>query len=321
MTFGILGLGSIGTRHATTLKSLGIEVIAFDPSEQRRQWAGANNIKTTFSREEVLEKANAVIIASPNGFHFQDLQEAVAADCHVFVEKPLAHVAGGVKEILDDATVKGLSVFAGLNLRFDPVVIAAKSLLEEGTLGQPLWAIFQSSHYLPDWRPSHDYSQGYTADKSTGGVLFDIIHEFDLANHLLGPAETLLATARNTGMIDIPSEDCADVVLDHASGVRSALHLDYVTRPTRRRGEIGGRKGILKLDLVAREITLTAPDATAAHHQSFATIDPKECYVSEMTAFVDCINNNTPPPCDGFEALSVLEQVIAARQMCGLPTQ
>lgn len=320
MTYGILGLGSIGTRHATTLKSLGVDVIGFDPSNQTRQQAESAGIKTTPSREEIFEQSRAVIIASPNGFHFQDMQDAITADCHMFVEKPLAHVIDGVTEILDAAAAAGLKIFAGLNLRFDPTVIAAKSLLEEGALGQPLWAIFQSSHYLPDWRPSQDYRQGYTADEATGGVLFDIIHEFDLANHLLGPAETLVAAARKTGMIDIPSEDCADVVLRHASGVHSSLHLDYVTRPTRRSAEIGGSQGILNIDLVAREVTLTGIDGTQINHQNFASIISGENYIKEMTAFIECIDLNSAPPCDGYEALAVLEQVIAARKMCALPT-
>ena len=261
MIFGILGLGSIGSRHATTLTSLGADVIGFDPSDQSRQQTESAGIKTTPSREEIFEQSDAVVIASPSGFHFQDMKDAIAANCHLFVEKPLAHTIDGVKEMLDDAAAKGLKVFAGLNLRFDPAVIAAKSLLEEGAFGQLLWAMFQSSHYLPNWRPNQDCAQGYAADPVTGGVLFDIIHEFDLANHLLGPAETIAAAARNTGMIDIPSEDCADVILRHASGVHSSLHLDYVTRPTRRGAEIGGDKGILSLDLVAREITLTASGA------------------------------------------------------------
>jgi predicted dehydrogenase len=320
MIYGILGLGSIGARHGTTLKSLDAAVIAYDPSAQRRQQAEAEGIRTTPSREDVLKQSDAVIIASPNAFHLQDMRDALAAGCHMFVEKPLAHTTDGVKEMLDQATTKGLTVFAGLNLRFDPAVMAAKSLLEEGALGKPLWAVFLSSHYLPDWRPSQDYRQGYAADPATGGVLFDIIHEFDLANHLLGPAGTIAAAARNTGTIDIPSEDCADVILRHDSGVQSSLHLDYVTRPTRREVKIGGDKGILSINLVARKVALTTTDGTQIQRQSFEATDFSECYVKEMIAFIDCIDGKSAPPCDGYGALAVLEQVVSARRLCGLQT-
>lgn len=319
MIFGVLGLGSIGARHAGNLLSLGVDVIAFDPSEDARGQAQSNGVPVTDSREDMLGKSQAVIIASPNGIHLQDLTDAVDAKCHVFVEKPLAHVIDGVKDVLDDAAAAGLTVFAGLNLRFHPAVKAAKDLLDEGALGTPLWAVFQSSHYLPDWRPNQDYRQGYAADPKTGGVVFDIIHEFDLANHLLGPAETLFATARNTGMIKIPSDDCADIVLGHQTGVRSALHLDYVTRPTRRAVEIGGDKGILRLDLVASTVTLTGHGGAISEDKNFAEADPNASYIEEMTVFIDCIKTKTPPPCDGYEALAVLAQVIDARRQCGLP--
>ncbi len=315
MSYGILGLGSIGSRHARNLLSLDGDVIAFDPSPD----VEAGGITQTQSRAEVLEKSNAVIICSPNAHHLDDLRDAIAAECHVFIEKPLAHTAVGVKELLDDAAAKNLVVFAGLNLRFHPAVVAAKALIEDGALGQPLWAAFQSSHWLPDWRPAQDYRQGYTADPKTGGVLFDIIHEFDLANHLLGEAKTLFATARNTGIIEIASEDCADVVLGHQSGVRSALHLDYVTRPPRRTVEIGGEKGVLRLDLINRETVLTDNDNNQRHHKTFSETSSADDYVDEMKAFVECVNGKASPPSNGYEALAVLEQVITARKQCGLP--
>lgn len=315
MTFGVLGLGSIGSRHARNLASLGCEVIAFDPSPN----VDAGGITRTQSRADVLEKSRAVIICSPNAHHLDDLRDSIAAGCHIFIEKPLAHTTVGVKELLDEAAAKGLVIFAGLNLRFHPAVVAAKSLIEDGALGKPIWAAFQSSHWLPDWRPGQDYRQGYTADPKTGGVLFDIIHEFDLANHLLGEAETLFATAHNTGIIDIQSEDCADVVLGHPSGVRSTLHLDYVTRPSRRTATIGGEKGILHLDLIYRETTLVDNDNNEKYHEIFSSTSSEDDYVEEMKAFIACVNGDVTPPVNGYQALAVLEQVIAARKQCGLP--
>lgn len=321
MIYGVLGLGSIGARHAANLVTLDRDILGFDPSTAVGQLAQSKGIPTTNSRDEVLERADAVIIASPNDRHLEDMADSVAARCHVFVEKPLAHRTDGLRKILDDAAAKELTVFAGLTLRFHPAVAAAKSIIDDGALGAPLWAMFQSSHYLPDWRPWQDHRQGYAADPETGGVLFDIIHEFDLANHLLGPAETLLAAARNTGTIGIPSEDCADVVLGHASGVRSVLHLDYVTRPTRRTAEIGGEKGILRLDLAAQDLTLTTTDGIIGDHRSFSELDPNDPYIEEMTAFIDCVEHGATPACDGYEALGVLEQVVAARRQCGLPSR
>jgi len=319
MTYGILGLGSIGSRHAINLKFLDRDVIAFDPSQGRMDWAHSQGIVCTPSRDSVLENSQAIVVCSPNEFHLEDLKDAIAANCHIFAEKPLAHVAEGVDNLLQEASEKGLSIFVGLNLRFHPAVMAAKALMDQSAIGQPHWAILQSSHYLPDWRPDHDYRQGYTANPISGGVLFDIIHEFDLANHLLGPAKTLTAAARNTGAMEISSEDCADIILCHDSGVHSNLHLDYVSRPTRRFCELGGSEGNLRIDIVKREVTLTNCEGAVMKNQVFDSTTSTDDYVAEMSAFIECVEENASPPCDGYAALEILKQVISARQLCGLP--
>lgn len=319
MIFGVFGLGSIGFRHAGNLLALGETVVGFDPSADRRDWASDQGITPVGSRSALLEMADALIIASPNGAHLDDLRDGIAAGCHCFVEKPLAHTADGVKDVLDTATDKGLKVFVGLNLRFKPAVCEGKRLLDQNAIGAPLWATMISSHYLPDWRPHQDYSQGYTADPATGGVIFDIIHEFDLAYFLLGPGRTVAAVARNTGTINILSEDCADIIIAHETGVQTSLHLDYVTRPTQRMTKIGGVDGIIEIDIVKNTVTHFGPKGDVAAHLNLAPTSSNDDYVREMKAFIMTMKENTPSQCDGYVGLNVLEQVIAARRLCGLP--
>jgi len=42
-------------------------------------------------------------------------------------------------------------------------------------------------------------------------------------------------------------------------------------------------------------------------------------YITEMQAFLESIRGETPPACDGQEALAVLAQVIRVRDLAGLP--
>jgi len=319
MMYGVLGLGSIGLRHATNLRSLGKRVIAFDPSGQRLEQANKHDIVTTSSREEIFDQSRAIVISSPNKNHLQDLKDCVSTSCHVFVEKPLAHTTKGVDILLDEATARGLQVFVGFNLRFHPAVVAAKKLLVGNEIGRILWGIFQSSHYLPSWRPEQDYQKGYTNDLKTGGVIFDIIHEFDLATFLLGSAKPVVAASLNTGFINITAEDCADIVLRHKTGLQSVLHLDYVTRPTQRLANIGGSKGILKVDLVKRNLVFVNSSGTPEKQLDFNRTNSDDDYIAEMKAFIKCVEGDEDPVCDGYAALEVLEQVILARQQCGLP--
>jgi len=317
---GVLGLGSIGLRHARNLRALGRPVLGYDPDPQRRAGLSELGGRASTERAAVLTESAAVIIASPNPCHLADLTDALAAGRPVLVEKPLAHSDHGLEPLLEQAEHRGLTVFAGLNLRYHPTVRRARQWLAAGALGTPLWARALFCDYLPRWRPHQDHRQGYAADPATGGVIFDVIHELDLLNHLLGPARTVAAAARSSGTLGIAAEDCADLILAHEGGVLSSLHLDYVTRPRRRVSEIAGTGGVLTLDLDARRLTLTGPEGQVLQEQSDGGTAADD-YVSEMTAFLECLEGRDTPACDGREALGVLRQALAARALAGLPRE
>jgi len=315
---GVIGLGSIGLRHAGNLLAAGVGVRGFDPLPERRVRLAKIGGVPLESRDAAMEGAVAVAVTSPSGRHLEDVSAAIGADKHVFVEKPLAPSVAGLSAVLEEADAKGLCVFVGLNLRFHSVVRAARALLAEGAVGEPLWGRLLAVSYLPDWRPGEDYRRGYAADPRTGGVLFDFIHEFDLAVHLLGAAEMVAAAARRSGQLELASEDCADIVLRHGNGVQSLIHVDYITRSRRRETEISGTEGMLRLDLEAGRLILADRKGGIVEDQSF-TVEPNAMYMDEMDAFLDCVQKGTAPACGGWEALDVLKLVIRAREFCGLP--
>ncbi|MBC7952774.1 MAG: Gfo/Idh/MocA family oxidoreductase [Rhodospirillaceae bacterium] len=315
----VLGLGSIGLRHARNLLALGETVMGFDPSPERRALLEAEGGQTTASQPEALSGARAAVVASPSQYHQTDLAAALAAGCHVFAEKPLAHHPDGLGDLLDSADTAGLVVFAALNLRYHPAVVAAKALLDEGRLGQVLWARVEMADYLPNWRPGTDHTKGYANDPRTGGVIFDIVHEFDLAAHLLGLPEVKSCVARNTGTLGLESEDLADMVLAHPGGAQSSVHIDYVTRPRRRVTELAGTGGRLRMDLDARRLTLHDVSGTMVTDQAFPGAYADD-YMAEMRAFLACTHGQARPLCDGREALAVLERLLSARELAGLPS-
>jgi len=316
----VLGLGSIGLRHARNLIALECDVYGFDPSEDARGQLDAAGGRSCAARSEALAGAQAAVVATPNAQHLDDLEAALQRGLHVFIEKPLAHTADGVAALLRGADQRGLVVFPAMNQRFHPVVRATRAVLAKGQVGVPLWARFLCASYLPDWRDGRDYRDGCAADPATGGVLFDIVHEFDMANFLLGPATTRAAVARRSGQLEIAAEDCADVVLEHACGVHSSLHLDYVTRPRRRRFEIGCSDGFIEADLGERRLTVRNAIGDPLCETDWAHSSVAEQYRDEVAEFLACMRGEARPSCSADEALQVLGQVLAARTMCGLPT-
>jgi predicted dehydrogenase len=314
----VLGLGSIGLRHAGNLLELGCQVRGFDPDPMRGVLLVERGGKLAASPDAALEDAAVAVIATPHESHLEHLSAALRHGCHAFVEKPIADTVVGVPEALARAEGSQLQVFVGFNLRFHPAVVRGKRLLAAGALGTPLWSRLIASSYLPDWRPGQDHRKGYAADPVHGGVLFDFIHEFDLANHLLGPGVVRTAAARSSGAIEIPSEDIADVVLGHPGGVLSTLHVDYVTRPRRRVVEIAGTEGYLQLDLDQRRLLHLRSDGSEAEAASYDGSYAGD-YLDEMRAVLAAVRGEASDLCNGQQGLVALEQVIAARNMAGLP--
>jgi len=88
--------------------------------------------------KEVLKHVDAVILATPPGFRPEHFEAAVAADKHVFMEKPLATDAPGVRRVLKVAELaveKKLNVVVGLQRHYQAVYTGWVQKLHDGAIG------------------------------------------------------------------------------------------------------------------------------------------------------------------------------------------
>jgi predicted dehydrogenase len=82
--------------------------------------------------------ADLVILATPPGFRPIHFEAAVKAGKHVFMEKPVAVDAPGVRQVLaaaEEAKKKNLKVGVGLQRHHDPKYIETVKRLQDGQLG------------------------------------------------------------------------------------------------------------------------------------------------------------------------------------------
>lgn len=287
MKIGVVGLGSIGSRHAKNLRSLGHEVIGYDP---------AHKSDVRFERM-VYEQADAVVIATPSLFHVGPLRAAVERRKHALVEKPISSASPeAIQPLLDLAFADNLVVMTGNNLRFHPCVKQAKQWIDQQMIGDPLWASFTCAQ-LND-KPA------YLRD----GVLLNWgSHEIDLALYLLGPAKVLTASVHAENGCD----DIADIVLEHENGARSTIHLDYITPNEIREAWICGTEKNIGLDLVGRRASM------GRFVQEFDGSYDTD-YLAEMQAFIDRIEGKESLGATGFDGLATLRVCLDARKLAGL---
>jgi len=309
----VLGLGSIGLRHARNLLSLGVRVVGYDPDLSRQAAARAIGVEQ-LPRSEALAKADAVVVASPSRQHLADLRDSAANGRPVFVEKPIGHDVDGLRVVAKAATAP---IFPALILRHDAAVQAASRFLSQ-LPDAPRRATVVCESFLPDWRPGTDYTQGYAADPVYGGVLFDHIHEVDLAWHLLGPLRLQSAKATRSGLLNLASEDRVEFNASHASGeVRVIVDYGVPTEP-RRQTHICGHWGRLTLDILARKILIEDPIGTVVREERLPG-DNEQDYVDQMREFLEVAAERQRPRCSVEEAIDVLQFTLNVRRLCALP--
>ncbi len=105
---------------------------------QGRRFVGLDAYKQVFESE-----ADCVILATPPGFRPQHFEAAVQAGKHVFMEKPLATDAPGVRRVLEANQVakeKGLAVQVGLQRRHENRYRECIGRLQDGAIGELLFA-------------------------------------------------------------------------------------------------------------------------------------------------------------------------------------
>ena len=271
-TVGIIGLGSIGERHAVNIIRMGgITVLTHDPKL-------GNDAEHLC---DLIDKSDAIVIASPTHLHADHIHECLLAGKPFFVEKP-------IKDKLNDR--EGIeAIMVGYNLRFHACVKKAKEWMNYGTIGDPIWANFTVAQFTD--RPEY----------LRENVILNWSHEIDLALYLLGDAE-VKSCIGNAGI--------ADIILMQGN-CHTVVHLDYLTEPEIRQTIISGSNSTIILDLVNRQAWLRDADGSILDHLD-AEDSWDENYVEEMEAFLARIDGKKTIGCTGEEGLKVLEVCLKA---------
>ncbi len=89
--------------------------------------------------EKALACADVVLLVTPPAFRPAHFEAAVKAGKHVFMEKPLASDAPGIRQVLEagkEATRKNLKVVVGLQNRYSPAHREMVEKLRQGAIGR-----------------------------------------------------------------------------------------------------------------------------------------------------------------------------------------
>lgn len=313
----VAGSGSIGRRHMRNLYARGITALAACDADRSRMdpMKAELGVSTFENYAEALDSfhPDVVFVCTPPVLHVEQATAAVLAGAHVFVEKPLSHSLNGIDRLQAVAREGGRVVQVGYNMRFHPGVRKLKELVEEGTLGNILWARAELGQYLPDWRPWQDYRKSYTARRELGGgIILDASHEIDYVLWMLGTPVEVMCMAGRTSRLEVDVEDCATILLRFAGGAQADIHLDFVQRTSTRSCKLAGELGSALWDLESDTVTVKWPGERPAKRISVTSGD-NDTYLAELDAFFACLQEGRPPLVDLDQAARVVDICVRAR--------
>ena len=257
---------------------------------------------------------DAIFISTPTSSHI-DLVKCLIDTPHkcIYLEKPLSDSLEDLEIIASSRFNNKENMVIGYDLRFDPGIEKCISWMEEGAIGKPISFSAFAGSYLPDWRPTVDYKESMSAKKqSGGGVMLDLAHEFDYLYYLFGSLKRLSCFYKNSGALDIETEDIANVIFDFSSGVSGSLSLDYLQREYTRYCRITGSEGSLLWDYAANSVTLLKGnhEKEVFHYSNFSRDD-------RFKAMLSCFLSKsfTDKRLAGFnEALFSLNMILKAKK-------
>lgn len=277
VTAAVVGAGFIGPVHVEALRRLGVRVkgiLGVDQAESDRAAASLGLSKAYTSIDEVLAdpEVQSVHLAVPNVLHYPLAKRVLEAGKHVLCEKPLAMNSRESGELVKLAASKNLAAAVCYNLRFYPLNLHAREMVQKGDLGT-VYTI--NGSYVQDWLLyDTDYNWRVLADQ--GGALRAVAdigtHWMDLVLSITGlEVEAVLADLytvhpvrkrpkgevetftgkmqqeRQTEPVQIDTEDYASILFRFRGGGRGTLNVSQVT---------AGRKNCLRYEIAGSKCAL-----------------------------------------------------------------
>jgi predicted dehydrogenase len=315
----IVGLGSIGRRHARNWVALGLgpvdvcrQVDSPQPEPLGVEAREFHALDTALN-----ERPDVVLVTNPTSRHLETACRALAAGAHVFVEKPLSHQLAGVAQLLDAAGEAHKQLMVGYNLRFHPGLERMRSLIHKRAIGTVVSARAEVGEYLPDWHPWEDYRRSYSGRRDLGGgALLTFSHDLDALCWVIGAPVRVSGLAAHVSSLDIDTEDVAELILQFAQGAIGSVHVDYVRRSPHRALEIVGEQGVLRWEYERHRI---AHFAVSTGQWRVEELDPKfernDMYLAELRHFVGCVSGQLARPLiDGQQGAAIVAIALAGKR-------
>ncbi|MBN1961033.1 MAG: Gfo/Idh/MocA family oxidoreductase [Deltaproteobacteria bacterium] len=269
------------------------------------------------SYDELLQSdIDGVAIATPVNTHYPLAKQALNANKHVFIEKPLAASVEKARDLVSHAATNKLTIMVGHTFEYSPPVIKIKELIERGELGR---IFFISSMRVNLGLHQRDVSVIWDLAPHDLSMLFSWLKE---------KPKTVSATG--AAFVQQGIFDVAFISAVFPSGCIAHLEVSWLAPSKLRRTAIVGDKKMLvyddtetveKVKIFDRGVNFKSPESFGEFHLSYRTgdiwspkLDQTEPLALETLDFLLAIDKGKIPRADGHAGLRVVEALAAAQK-------
>jgi UDP-N-acetylglucosamine 3-dehydrogenase len=314
---GVVGTGVMGRNHARVLREMrDVELVGVADSnlDAACQVADFHATRGYSSLAELLskERPEAVTIAVPTENHHGAVIEALAAGCHVMVEKPIAATLAEADELVAAAKSANRVLAVGHIERYNPAVLELKRRLDEGQLGRAYQ--FDAQRLGPFPQRIRDV-----------GVVIDLAtHDLDLMRFLTG-SEIVRVYAETRRKVHTTREDMVSGLLRLADGSVGLVQINWLTPTKIRQMTVTGERGMFRADYLTQDLYFHENAEAAAHNWEQITmlrgvsegsmvkyvISKREPLRSELEAFMKAVAGEPAGIVSGEDGSEALRLALA----------
>jgi len=227
------------------------------------------------------DTTDAVVITTRHNNHAEFVLEALKAQKHVFVEKPLCLTLNELDKI-QDTYLPSKILMIGFNRRFAPQIQKMKSLLDDVNSPKAIVMTINAGGIA---------NEHWTQDLKVGGgrIIGEACHFIDLLRFLVGKT----ITSYQIQFMDILTKDTASIQLSFEDGSIGTIHYHSNGSKTfpKERLEVFARGGILQLNNYQKLIGYSWPGFKKMNLWQ-QDKGQKAC----AKAFIDAISNGNISP-------------------------
>jgi UDP-N-acetyl-2-amino-2-deoxyglucuronate dehydrogenase len=245
MRVAIVGCGMIAFNHVSAIARIpdlaltalvDVDAASANSLADYLDGQGETRPKTFGSLADALAAGGIglVVICTPSGLHVSLAEEALAAGCHVVIEKPLDVAlprARRIAELASAAEERGLVVSVISQHRFDPASVVVHDAVTKGELGRLTsgiasiaWWRGQEYYDLADWRGTWELDGG-------GAAMNQGVHTIDLLLWMFGEPVDVSARTAALAHERIEVEDTLVATITFESGALAVIHATTAAFP------------------------------------------------------------------------------------------